>query len=120
MPGRAVVLGRVLVLRRVATPDMAADLAEPQVNPRVAHLQTFLAALRLWSRIPDQLEMRTDLRDGHRCSLLPLSGCGCQLVGSLKLPVIQSRIESPLLKQVRVAPLLAHLAVINHQDDVGG
>src|SRR6202022_1188060 len=48
----------------------------------------------------------------------PLSGRGCQLVGGLKLPVIQSRIQSVLLEQVGVSPLLHHLTMVDDQDDV--
>src|SRR5260370_42702322 len=65
MGGRAVVVGCVLVLRRVAASDVAADLAETQVLPGITHLQTLLATLGVRPRIPDQLEMRTDLRNGH-------------------------------------------------------
>src|SRR2546421_11426626 len=70
MAGGAEVLGRVLVLRRVAAANVAADLAQAQVNPGVPHLQTFLAALgfRLW--ITNQLEMRADLCRGQRPCLL--------------------------------------------------
>src|SRR6202521_4748754 len=98
MAGRAEVLGCMLVLRRVATPDVIANLAQPQVDPGVPHLQTFLAALCLWAWIPDQLEMRTDLCDSHRCSLLLLSGDRCQLVGSLKRPVVPAALNSTLLE----------------------
>jgi hypothetical protein len=45
VPGGVKVPGRMLVLRRIAAADVAASLAKPQVHPRVAHLQTFLAAL---------------------------------------------------------------------------
>src|SRR5256886_2564584 len=68
MVGGPVVFGGVLVLRRVTTADVAADLAQPQVHPGVAHLQTLLAPLRVGAGIPNQLEMRTDLRRGHGCS----------------------------------------------------
>jgi len=36
----------VTVSRIVAAPDLAAAHAQPQVNPGVAHRQTFLAAFR--------------------------------------------------------------------------
>ena len=36
---------RVLVFRRIAAADMATLPTEPQVNPTIAHLQAFLAAL---------------------------------------------------------------------------
>jgi hypothetical protein len=37
--------GGVLVLRRIAAADVAADSADSQVNPRVAHLEAFLTAM---------------------------------------------------------------------------
>ena len=43
-----------------------------------------------------------------------------QLVGDLKLPGVQSRVQPILLEQVSVPPLLHQLAMIHHQDDVGG
>src|SRR5205807_9821824 len=46
MTGRTEVLGRMLILRRVAAPDVTAHLAKPKVHPGVPHLQTFLAAFR--------------------------------------------------------------------------
>src|SRR3982075_2522115 len=50
--------------------------------------------------------------------LLPLSGYGCQLLGRLELPLIQSRVQSTPLQQIRVPPLLDHLTMIHDQDDV--
>jgi hypothetical protein len=46
MPARAEVFRRVLVPRAVAAADVTAREAQPQVNPSVARLQTFLTALR--------------------------------------------------------------------------
>ena len=43
---RVVVLGGVLVLRRIAAADMTALEAEPQVHPGVTDGQAFLATLR--------------------------------------------------------------------------
>ena len=43
--GRSVVRGGMLVLRRVAATHVPAFKAQPQVNPRVAFGQTFLAAI---------------------------------------------------------------------------
>src|SRR5438132_2402038 len=65
MTGSPEVLGGVLVLRRVATADVTAYLAQPEMHPGVPHLQTFLAAFRMRPRIPDQFEMRADFRRGH-------------------------------------------------------
>ena len=38
--------GGVLVLRRIATADMAARATQTQMHPSVAHGETFFAALR--------------------------------------------------------------------------
>jgi hypothetical protein len=38
MRGRMEVFCRMLVLRRIAAPDVPAAHAKPQVNPRIAHL----------------------------------------------------------------------------------
>jgi hypothetical protein len=56
--------GRVLVLRRVAATDMPADQAQPQVNPRVVHLQTLFAAVCMRLHVLNLIEMSTghDLR----------------------------------------------------------
>ena len=43
----AKMLGRMFVLGAVATSDVTARQAQPQMDPSIAHLQTFLAALRL-------------------------------------------------------------------------
>jgi hypothetical protein len=42
---RAEMLGGVLVLGTIAASDVAAEATEAQVNPRVSHLQAFLAAI---------------------------------------------------------------------------
>jgi hypothetical protein len=47
------VLRRVLVLRRIATPDVSAAEAQPEVNPLVAELEAILAAGRVRRDIPD-------------------------------------------------------------------
>src|SRR5437763_11980824 len=47
------VLGRVLVLGRVAAADMPACHAQAQVHPDIAHLQAFLAATRMRFDVPD-------------------------------------------------------------------
>jgi hypothetical protein len=39
------VLGGVLVFRGIAAADVAADFAEAQMNPRIAHLQALFAAI---------------------------------------------------------------------------
>jgi hypothetical protein len=47
----------VLVLGRIAASDVAADEAHPKVDPRVAYLQTFLAAIRAGLDFFDFLDM---------------------------------------------------------------
>src|SRR3989449_11582074 len=54
---RPEVLRRVLVLRRVAAPDVPAREAEPQVHPRVADAQALLASAALWFRVLHRVEM---------------------------------------------------------------
>jgi hypothetical protein len=50
----------VLVLRGIATTDVAANAAEPQMNPGVADLQALLAALgRPWRNVANLVEMAT-------------------------------------------------------------
>jgi hypothetical protein len=51
MRRRMKVLRRVLVLRRVATPDVAARQAEAQVHPSISHGEAFFAALRVWRNV---------------------------------------------------------------------
>lgn len=52
-------LGSVLVLRVVATTDMATDEAFTQVYPRVSNLQAVLAAIRARCDLSYLVEMRT-------------------------------------------------------------
>jgi hypothetical protein len=47
MLGRVKMLGRMLVLGRIATSNMAANLAQSQVHPSIAHFQALFAALRV-------------------------------------------------------------------------
>jgi hypothetical protein len=61
------VLRGVPVLRVVATADVTALAAQAQVDPRVAGLQTFLAAARVAVIGPDGDEMRAGV--GHDESL---------------------------------------------------
>src|SRR5918993_688620 len=62
--GGVEVLRRVLVLRGIATTDVAANAAEPQMDPGVADLQALLAALgRPRANVANLIEMGT--RDTH-------------------------------------------------------
>ena len=45
MPAFVKMLGRVFVFRRIAAADVTARVAQTQMNPTVAHFQTFLAAV---------------------------------------------------------------------------
>jgi hypothetical protein len=50
----------VLVLRGIATPDVAANAAEPQMDPGVADLQALLTTLgRPWGNVANLVEMAT-------------------------------------------------------------
>jgi len=61
------VLRRVLVLRGMATTDVAANAAEPQMDPGVADLQAFFATLwRPWRNVANLVEVGT--RDAHPVS----------------------------------------------------
>src|SRR2546428_339296 len=53
----------VLVFRGVATTDVATAQTQAQMNPSVAHLEAFFAALGLWFDGPDLVEVRA--RFGH-------------------------------------------------------
>ena len=70
MRRRVEVLGCVLVLRAVATADVAAFQTQPQGHPRVAHLKAFFASV--WSTrldVLDVIEMRARLdHDKYLCS----------------------------------------------------
>ena len=55
--GGVKVRGGVFVLRGVAAPDMAADLADAQFDPGVADRQAVLAAIRAWRDRADLVEM---------------------------------------------------------------
>jgi hypothetical protein len=54
----------VFVFGRVAATDMAANQAEAQVHPAVAHLQTFFAALGFGLYVLDLIEMSTIISHG--------------------------------------------------------
>src|SRR4051812_5999222 len=58
MSGGMKVPGRMTVRRTVATADMSASAAQPQVDPFGADLQAFLAPKRAWCHIADVIQMR--------------------------------------------------------------
>jgi len=57
MAGRAKMFRGVLVLGRVAAPDVPAGQAHPQMDPAVFHFQTLLAAGGARFDIADLVEM---------------------------------------------------------------
>lgn len=68
MLGGVKMFGRVFVFGFIAAADMPTGKAHSQVNPRIAHLQTFFTAARIWFNRLDLIEVCT-LR--HRfCSVL--------------------------------------------------
>ena len=66
MLGLMKMLGRVLVLGRVTTTDMAADETFPQMNPGITHLQALLAAFTTRLDLANFFYVRTScLCAGH-------------------------------------------------------
>src|ERR1700726_2458519 len=63
-------LSGVFVFGGIATSDVAADQAHPQVDPLVTRLQTFLAAICAWLDFLNFFDVRTCFR------------CHCVLLGS--------------------------------------
>jgi hypothetical protein len=49
--------GGVFILRRIATADVPAFQAHPQMHPGVAHFQTFLTALRARLYVSDLIQV---------------------------------------------------------------
>jgi hypothetical protein len=66
MLGVMKVLGRVLVLGRIAAAHMAAFQAQAEMNPGVAHLQAFLAAFAAGGDVANLIEVSAGLC--HRLS----------------------------------------------------
>ena len=52
-----IMLRRMFVLRRVAAADMAADHAQAQVHPDIAHLEAFFASPRVRFDTLDLIDM---------------------------------------------------------------
>ena len=59
-----VVLGRVLVLGRVATPRVAAAEAGAEMNPRIAHRDAFATDVRRRRNAHNRVHVRTILHNG--------------------------------------------------------
>ena len=51
MVGRVEMFRCVLVLGGIATPNVAALAAKPQVHPIIAHFQTFFTSLCVWAHV---------------------------------------------------------------------
>jgi len=51
MFGRVEMFRCVLVLGGIATPNVAALAAKPQVHPIIAHFQTFFTSLCVWAHV---------------------------------------------------------------------
>src|SRR5262249_35074217 len=60
MPGCVEVLRGVLILARVTAADVSATAAKPQMYPRIARLQTLLAALRTRRDLAYLAQVRTN------------------------------------------------------------
>jgi hypothetical protein len=59
MLGGMKVLGRVAILGRIAAADVAANRAQPEVYPGIAHFYAFRAFVRAGSPYLDLIGMRT-------------------------------------------------------------
>src|SRR5579859_5531759 len=66
MLGGVKMFGGMLVPGRIAATDVAANLAQAQVHPTVAHLETLFAAPQLWFQVTNLIRMGTGV--GHRFS----------------------------------------------------
>jgi hypothetical protein len=76
MLGVVKMLGGVLVLRRIAAPDVAANEAQAQMHPGVAHLQALLATVGVRLHVFDLVEMCAFGHDG-----VPLRIYHCGRIG---------------------------------------
>jgi len=54
---RMEMFGRMPILRVVAAAHMTASQTQPQLDPRIAHLQTFFAAIRAGYYVVDLIDM---------------------------------------------------------------
>jgi hypothetical protein len=57
MLGFSEVLRGMPILRGIATTDATTNLAEAQMHPRIAHLQTLLASIGLWGWVVDLVKV---------------------------------------------------------------
>src|ERR1700686_5042684 len=57
MPSRVKMLGRVFILRVVATADVPAGPAQPEMHPGIARLQTFFATARMRAIGLDEIQV---------------------------------------------------------------
>ena len=66
---RVKMLGGVFVFRIIAAADVPTDQAQPQMDPRIAHLQAFLAALAAGMDVTNFTEMLATCCCRHRFPL---------------------------------------------------
>jgi hypothetical protein len=91
------VLGGVLVLRRIAAADMAANHTEPQVNPSIAGFQALLATVRMRLDVSNLVRVGTGFHafpskssfilEQKRSRAGWLSGCGPGSGGGIGLGI---------------------------------
>src|SRR6201993_4113874 len=77
MTGLVKMLGRVLVLGRIAAADMATLETQPQVHPGVVHFEALLAALAARFHLFDVLLMSTSLSHGSPHNFLNAANPSC-------------------------------------------
>src|SRR5262245_55560589 len=73
MLGAVEMLGGVLVLGRVATTDMAATAAKPQMQPDIVRCQALFATLGAWRHGMDGVEMAAKILRHHSAAAF----CSC-------------------------------------------
>src|SRR5579863_1519025 len=95
---------RMLVLRRIAAPHVPAEKAFPQMHPRVAHLQAFLASLRTRLHRLDLIHMTALCRHRHasreNLTLLP-HALPVNLLRSRSLPILKIPPQNEMLRFLR-------------------
>src|SRR6201997_5833081 len=77
MTGLVKMLGRVLILGRIAAADMATLETQPQVDPGIVHFQALLAAVATWLHLLDVLLMSTSLSHRSPHNFLNAANASC-------------------------------------------
>jgi hypothetical protein len=78
MTGLVKMLGRVLVLGRIAAADMATLETQPQVDPGIVHFQALFAALAAGFHLFDVLLMSTSLSHRSPHNFLNAANASCK------------------------------------------